>query len=81
MKLRKDIDIVLFLKEARKCSEDVFLETEEGDRLNLKSVLSQYIFAAIAENREISEESRIICSEDDVKILEKYLVFSPELKK
>ena len=75
MKLRKDIDIVLFLKEARKCSEDVFLETEEGDRLNLKSVLSQYIFAAIAENREISEESRIICSEDDVKILEKYLVF------
>ena len=27
MKLRKDIDIVLFLKEARKCSEDVFLET------------------------------------------------------
>ena len=74
MKLKKEIDIVLFLREVKNCGGNVYLQTDEGDRLNLKSVLSQYIFAVIAEEQKISEESRIICSREDAELLAEYLV-------
>ena len=73
MNLKSNADVVMFLKAVKKCRGDVFLETDEGDRLNLKSVLSQYIFAVIADDRKFSVESRIICSEGDAKYLDEYL--------
>ena len=73
MCLAKKIDIVQFLEAVKKCAEDVFLETDEGDRLNLKSTLSQYVLAACAGDRGFLEKDRIICTEEDVKYLEAFL--------
>ena len=46
MHIRNNINVVDFLKQVRTCSRDVLFETEEGDRIALKSTLSQYIFCA-----------------------------------
>lgn len=74
MKLKSEIDIICFLKTVKTCAGSVFLETEEGDKLNLKSVLSQYVFSVIITDPKILEESRIVCGEEDARILEEYLV-------
>ena len=38
-----DVEVQEFLAEIDKCEGDVFLVTDEGDRLNLKSKLCQLI--------------------------------------
>ncbi len=38
-----DVEVQAFLSEIDKCEGDVFLVTDEGDRLNLKSKLCQLI--------------------------------------
>ena len=43
MHLKADTDMSNFLSAVRQCSSEVFFETQEGDCLNLKSILSQYI--------------------------------------
>lgn len=48
MKLKENADLPAFLRQVKKCGGDVFLETQEGDSLNLKSTLSQYIFVSLA---------------------------------
>lgn len=73
MYLSEDVDIVQFLSAVKTCREDVFLETVEGDRLNLKSTLSQYVFAACANGRGFLKKARIICAEEDVKSLREFL--------
>ena len=47
MKLKENADLPAFLSQVKKCGGDVFLETQEGDSLNLKSTLSQYIFVSL----------------------------------
>ena len=37
-----DIDVADFIKTVDTCKGNVYLETEEGDRLNLKSKLCQF---------------------------------------
>lgn len=46
MKLKQNIDYSAFLRTVQACRGEVVLTTGEGDRLNLKSALSQFIFAA-----------------------------------
>ncbi len=43
MKLNNSIEVDHFLDAVRQCDHDVWLETSDGDRLNLKSKLSQYV--------------------------------------
>ncbi|MCI6465663.1 MAG: hypothetical protein MSA90_09375 [Faecalicatena sp.] len=52
MQLREGINIRDFFKSVRQCRGEVLLKTQEGDILNLKSALSQFVFAVILENRE-----------------------------
>ena len=52
MQLREDVNIREFFKGVRQCRGEVLLKTQEGDILNLKSALSQFVFAVILENRE-----------------------------
>ena len=40
MKLKQNIDVNAFLEAAKKCDNEVFFQTTEGDILNLKSLLS-----------------------------------------
>lgn len=46
MKLKENIDYAEFFRTVQKCAGEVLLVTPEGDRLNLKSTLSQFVFAA-----------------------------------
>ncbi len=71
MRLKEGIDLVAFFRRVKECKGDVFLETEEGDQLNLKSALSQYVFVVLTEQREILRNSIVACdSEDQEKLAE-----------
>jgi len=62
-----EVDLKEFLAVVDQCKGDVFLETAEGDRLNLKSKLCQMIgIASIVEGGKI-EQANIRCAdpEDD----------------
>lgn len=65
MRLKEKADLVAFIRQVRECENDVFLKTEEGDQLNLKSVLSQYLFVVLAEQHEILRNSKVACSPED----------------
>ncbi len=74
MYIKEGVDIIRFLDAVKKCREEVFLETDEGDKLNLKSTLSQYVFVACANGRGFLEKFRVICMPEDVEKLEGFLV-------
>lgn len=47
MKLNPDANIPAFLQAVQSCTGEVCFVTKEGDVLNLKSVLSQFVFTAV----------------------------------
>lgn len=65
-----NIDFEDFIKEVDECKGDVFLETVDGDILNLKSKLCQMIgISTILKNTEIAEATvRCANSEDETKL-------------
>jgi len=74
MHIKNNINIVNFLKQVQKCSADVLFETPEGDRIALKSTLSQYIFCTIASTPELLQNGTIHFErEEDKKNLEMFL--------
>lgn len=75
MKIYNINDIDSFFDEVKNCTGDVYLETDEGDRLNLKSQLTKYVaLANIFSNGCISELELILTEPSDVNRLLKYLV-------
>ena len=58
MHINPNINILNFLKQVQKCSAEVLFETSEGDRIALKSTLSQYIFFTIASNPELLQKNK-----------------------
>lgn len=65
-----NIDFEDFIKVVDECKGDVFLETSDGDILNLKSKLCQMIgISTILKNTKI-EEATIRCAnpEDETKL-------------
>ena len=44
MKLKPDVNVPAFLQAVQSCSGEVYFTTPEGDCLNLRSALSQFIF-------------------------------------
>lgn len=77
MRITNITDIDAFFKAVDSCKGRVELVTGEGDRLNLKSKLSQYVsLANIFSNGAASiPELEIICSEpSDVDTLMKYMI-------
>ncbi|MGI5989478.1 MAG: hypothetical protein ACOX78_04355 [Lachnospiraceae bacterium] len=74
MHLKKDIDLTAFVNTAKKCRGDVTFRTKEGDKLNLKSTLSQYVFVSLVGHSDILSESEVICdNQDDIAILAAFL--------
>lgn len=58
------------------CKGDVYLETAEGDKLNLKSKLCQMIgIAKLLEAGEISEAKLICTNKEDEGMLFRYNLF------
>lgn len=75
MKLRTDISLVEFLRQAGDCRDNVYFETPEGDRLNIKSQLSKFVFlAAVSAEEDVIRNGEIVFDdEQDQEILRLYL--------
>lgn len=76
MKLRLDVSLAAFLHCASICEGEVLYRTSEGDQLNLKSRLSQYIFLAAADRKDsaILRSGQVVCTNtDDYQKLMSYL--------
>ena len=70
MKVQNITDIEAFFKAVDECKGRVELVTGEGDRLNLKSKLSQYVsMAKIFSNGEIPELEIIANEKEDTDSL------------
>lgn len=74
MRLKEGADLAAFIRKVKTCEYDVFLKTQEGDQLNLKSALSQYVFVVLAERQEILRNSEIACSPEDKEKIEEFLI-------
>ena len=75
MKVQNITDIDKFFKVIDSCIGKVELVTGEGDRLNLKSKLSQYVsLANIFSNGEIPELELIAHEKEDVDKLMNFMV-------
>ena len=75
MKVQNITDIEGFFKVVDECKGKVELVTGEGDRLNLKSKLSQYVsMANIFSNGEIPELEVIAYEKEDTDRLIKFMM-------
>jgi hypothetical protein len=75
MKVQNITDIDKFFEVVDRCSGKVELVTGEGDRLNLKSKLSQYIsIANIFSNSEIPELEIVAYEPDDIERLTEFML-------
>ena len=75
MKVQNISDIDGFFKVVDACSGKVELVTGEGDRLNLKSKLSQYVsMANIFSNGEIPELEIIAFEKEDIDRLVSFMI-------
>ena len=78
MKVQNITDIDAFFKVVDNCKGRVELVTGEGDRLNLKSKLSQYVsMANIFSNGEIPELEIVAYEKEDIDKLE-IIAYEPE---
>lgn len=75
MKIYGVTDVDKFFEVVEACKGRVELVTGEGDRLNLKSKLSQYVsLANIFSNGEIPELEIIAYERDDIDKLMTYMI-------
>ena len=75
MKVQNITDIEGFFKVVDECKGKVELVTGEGDRLNLKSKLSQYVsMANIFSNGEIPELEVIAYEKEDTDRLISFMI-------
>lgn len=73
MKLAKNADLAAFLRTVNGCSGEVFFSTDQGDHLNLKSMLSQYLFSVAAGDHALLLKGEVSCeNEGDCAILLPY---------
>lgn len=73
MKLKKNINYSEFFRTVQTCEGEVILETPEGDQLNLKSTLSQFVFtAAICGKLSFADASIRVEDGYDINLLRKY---------
>ena len=64
-----------FFETLARCKGSVELRTEDGDRLNMKSKLSQYIaMTDIFSNAEIGEVEIMLSEPEDIALLIDFLV-------
>lgn len=75
MKLKQGISLPAFLDQVKECQGEVYFKTNEGDCLNLKSVLTTYIFVTLMMEPEVLENGWITCEDmADYRILNTYLI-------
>lgn len=72
-KMKSNIDMIYFLEAAGACKRDVYLYTDNGDQLNLKSKLFQYVVIVLAKNKELLKNSILVFEEEDQEVLSEFL--------
>lgn len=71
-----NIDFESFIEAIDSCKGDVFLETEDGDILNLKSKLCQMIgLATILSNTEVTQATLRCTNPDDESMLFRFNLY------
>ena len=73
MKLKKDLNIQAFMEAVHTCRYDIYLNTPEGDHLNLRSALSQFVFASAVAPMLAGLDPEIVCHDKDLPILLPFL--------
>lgn len=74
MKLKKGIDIEQFMERVKQCDGDIHFCTEEGDILNVKSTLAQYIFMVVIRQEQLMLNGHLEFSNDaDAEILRDFI--------
>lgn len=74
MKIQNITDVNTFFKIIDECKGPVELLSPEGDRINLKSKLSQYVsMASIFSNGYIRELELVAHNKDDIERLIRYM--------
>lgn len=61
MVIKKNADLTAFFARVRQCKGAVWFKTSEGDSLNLKSQLCQYVFLAAFRDQTLCLNGRISC--------------------
>ena len=61
MKLKQLKQYIDFIEAVQACAADVYFCSQEGDRLNLKSTLSQFLFASICGDRDYLRGGTVVC--------------------
>ena len=61
MKLKQLKQYIDFIEAVQTCAADVYFCSEEGDRLNLKSTLSQFLFASVCGDRDYLRGGTVLC--------------------
>ena len=75
MKIKNISEPQKFFEMLKQCNGKVELVTSEGDRLNLKSTLCQYIaLTQMFKDAQIDELDLIVSEPDDLNIIMQYLV-------
>lgn len=73
MKLKTAIDYSEFFRTVQSCAGEVLLVTPEGDQLNLKSTLSQFVFAAaVRGNLDLAGAELLLQEPSDAQVLSAY---------
>lgn len=74
MKIQNISDVDVFFKVVDECKGPIELVSPEGDRINLKSKLSQYLsMASIFSNGYIKELDLVAQDKEDIERLIKYM--------
>lgn len=72
----RNIDVQQFIKALDSCKGNVWLETEEGDKLNLKSKLAQLMgITMLIEGGKISEATIRCELEEDESLLFRFNLY------
>ncbi len=75
MKIKNVVNIDQFFEDVRKCEGYVELVTQNGDRLSLKSTLSQYVsMVRFFSGKYMSEMEIITHNAGDSKLLFRYMI-------
>lgn len=75
MKITNVKNVDGFFEQVGKCNGNVFLHTEEGDKLNLKSKLTQYIaFASLFNECKIKDMNLSFENHEDIERMLHYLM-------
>jgi hypothetical protein len=74
MKLKENIDFQKFFADVAKCRKDVFFISAENDQLNLKSMLSVYIFLTASRIPNLLKNGKLLFMDpEDRLVLQDYV--------